>query len=565
MEDKDKQSTRRHFIKTMGAVGGSVVLYKSMAAMGLLPSAQAYADTVSLPKGIGAGKHVIVLGAGVAGLTTAYELLSKGSGYKCTVLEANPHVGGRCLSLRNGDVLKEMGHPEQRCTFESEPGQPYAPYLNAGPGRIPSAHKELLGYMHRLDIPIEIYMMESRSNLIYSEGGFNNQAAVNRRVANDTRGWLAHHLYPLVDKMSGLDRNEQKLMRELLIEFGKLKSKNSNTAVYEGSSRSGYTRLPSVDEGVIETPFQLKKLLASQFWKHHFYQPEDFLWQQTLFEPIGGMDKIVKTFAEQIHNHRDGNIELSAPVVNVEKRGRKVLVTYTKGGRRQSIEADYCICNIPIPLLADLNPRGLSEPFANSLRAVGKHPKFLASTCKIGWQANRTLWQQNDTAGGVPIFGGISWTSHQIAQMWYPSSGDYDKLGVLTGAYNFGSVASRWGTYSPKKRLQIGREGAKQLGFKNSKRDLRHGITIAWQNMPYQKGGWTQWQNIPKGAKHYNVLLQGDNNFFICGDQLSQLPGWQEGAVYSAQYVLRQMSGLKFKMSTVQSVPDSRELVEGSL
>src|SRR5260221_4816010 len=54
------------------------------------------------------GKHVVVIGSGVGGLTTAYELLANNSDIKVTVLEARDRTGGRCLTLRTGDTLMSL-------------------------------------------------------------------------------------------------------------------------------------------------------------------------------------------------------------------------------------------------------------------------------------------------------------------------------------------------------------------------------------------------------------------------------------------------------------------------
>ncbi|HZT34503.1 MAG TPA: FAD-dependent oxidoreductase, partial [Nitrososphaera sp.] len=48
------------------------------------------------------GKHVVIIGSGVGGLATAYELLAHNSDVKVTVLEARDRTGGRCLTLRTG-------------------------------------------------------------------------------------------------------------------------------------------------------------------------------------------------------------------------------------------------------------------------------------------------------------------------------------------------------------------------------------------------------------------------------------------------------------------------------
>src|SRR6266478_4145594 len=53
------------------------------------------------------GKHVVVIGSGVGGLTTAYELLANNSDVQVTILEARNRTGGRCLTLRTGDTLTE--------------------------------------------------------------------------------------------------------------------------------------------------------------------------------------------------------------------------------------------------------------------------------------------------------------------------------------------------------------------------------------------------------------------------------------------------------------------------
>ncbi|NER46041.1 MAG: FAD-dependent oxidoreductase [Symploca sp. SIO1A3] len=148
---------------------------------------------------IGAGKQAVIIGAGVAGLTTAYELLAKKIGCSCVILEANERVGGRNFTVRPGDTIKEEGFKAQECTFDSE-NKLYEPYLNAGPGRIPSAHTHLLDYLERFKVPLEVYVMDSRSNLTYMEGSFGNRSVPNRRLDNDTRGWIAQMLFHFLNE-----------------------------------------------------------------------------------------------------------------------------------------------------------------------------------------------------------------------------------------------------------------------------------------------------------------------------------------------------------------------------
>ena len=96
---------------------------------------------IKVEKGQFSGKRALILGSGIAGLTTAYELLYQESGMEVTVLEAQNRTGGRCLSLRTGDTLTE---DENSNLFDSGPGETQVvrfkrpvgdsePYLNAGP------------------------------------------------------------------------------------------------------------------------------------------------------------------------------------------------------------------------------------------------------------------------------------------------------------------------------------------------------------------------------------------------------------------------------------------------
>jgi monoamine oxidase len=581
--EESKGLTRRELLQRLGAVGGGTAVYHAMAGLGMTTSLDAQA--LDIRAGIGEGKHVVILGAGVAGLSTAYELLKGKSDYRCTILEANARLGGRSFTVRPGDAIVEQLEPgkvyrdtgenssRQTCTFEPSVATGFdRPYLNAGPGRIPSAHTHVLDYCRDLGVPLEIYVMESRSNLVRGPSG---PTYVNRHAGNDARGWIAERLYALVPQMTDLGAEQKKAFEGLLIAFGALgdgvtgeRGKFVKDGKYQRSTRSGYQTLPGVRPGKSVDPIPLAELLASGYWTPPFYQPEDFLWQPTLFQPVGGMDRIVDALAKAVEAHRDrARIVRSAAVTRIlyDERSRKWQIFHT--GASQPVIADVCVSNIPMPLLQPLLPREVSfdAGFADALKAVFDAKDFLAPTTKVGWQAKRELWQSASGDRVVPIFGGISWTSHPITQIWYPSDRFHDELGVLTGAYNFSTNAKEGGEYSPKWRLDQAREGARGLAGADFASGLGRGLAIAWQNVPFLRGGWAQWQTVRNGVTHYNRLLQGDRGtgFYVCGDQLSQLPGWQEGAVASALNTTGLLAGVAFRAPQVESVPDSRIVVEG--
>lgn len=109
--------TRRHLLQLIGVAGGATGLYGALRALDLLPGSSAGADLAcDSPCGGGAGRRIVILGAGLAGMTAAYELGKLG--YECQILEARQRAGGRCWTVRRGTVETEVGGSRQECAFD---------------------------------------------------------------------------------------------------------------------------------------------------------------------------------------------------------------------------------------------------------------------------------------------------------------------------------------------------------------------------------------------------------------------------------------------------------------
>lgn len=84
-------------------------LYNRFSAGASLPGVTQYPKDELLSKEQLESKHVVVLGAGPAGLATAHELSAQG--VRVTVLERNPYVGGLCNTIKaNGYKFDLGGH-----------------------------------------------------------------------------------------------------------------------------------------------------------------------------------------------------------------------------------------------------------------------------------------------------------------------------------------------------------------------------------------------------------------------------------------------------------------------
>src|SRR6185369_7100152 len=542
--------TRRRFLERVGMAGGSVALYETMTALGLINLPEAWAGPPQLPAGSGTGKKVIILGAGIGGLTAAYELTK--ANYTCQLIELTERAGGRNHTARRGDVVVEKNKKgetlKQVCNFDE------GLYLNLGPGRLPYHHRRVLHYCQDFGVKLEVYIMETMANLFQTSKAFGGKPQIRRRIANDVQGYISEMLAKAVNQKAlneALNGNDREKLLSLLQNFGDLQKNYT----YTGSTRDG-CEITVYEPCEAGPTLPLRDLLNSNFWSHRFYQSFEYEWQPTLFQPVGGMDKIVDGFVDKVGRL----VQYRTEVLYIETRDNGVTVTIRdlKSGVRTNIDADYCISNIPLPILSHIK-NNFADDFSKAVATCVYDP-----TCKLGWQANSRFWENNQNQ----IYGGISYTDEPITQMWYPSYDYFTNNGTLTGVYNYDDDAREFGEMTLEDRIKTARKGA--IKFHPEFADTRlvpsdKAISIAWQNIPNEGGGWANWDpNDDNHAKAYARLLAPDRRFYVTGDQVSQLPGWQEGAMMSAQHVVEQIGGKRLlKVPQIKHAPNTRRLVQG--
>src|ERR1017187_2781697 len=100
MQNQNEHSvSRRSLLKRIGASAGGAAMYQAMVEMGYAATSD-FTGPIKLSGDV-KGASVLVLGAGLAGMTAAYEL--RKAGYRVQVLEYNDRPGGRNWSLYGGD------------------------------------------------------------------------------------------------------------------------------------------------------------------------------------------------------------------------------------------------------------------------------------------------------------------------------------------------------------------------------------------------------------------------------------------------------------------------------
>jgi monoamine oxidase len=506
--------TRRDFLRQVAGAGGYRATYLTMQAMGLLGTVAA-AEPLTLPRGEAHGTKVAILGAGVAGLSAAYELGK--AGYQCTVLEARDRVGGRNWTIRRGTRLDMIDGTRQLCEFDADQ------YWNSGPARIPSAHQAVLGYCAELGVAMEVLVNTSRGARVLDPDANGGRPIEMRQAHNDVRGEIAELLGKAINRGAldqELSREDQERMLAFLRTYGDLTSELR----FAGTTRSGYRTLPGAGEQVGEQrdPVSLGTLLDIDMWNAVLFE-ETFDFQATMFQPAGGMDRIPMAFAEKL----GPAVRLMSEVSAIRRRDNGVTVAYMdkRTGAHHAIEADYCLVTIPLPVLAPID-----ADFSSAYRAAIKAVPY-GNAVKIAWQSRR-FWEIEDH-----IYGGISWVKAPTALVWYPSDRFFSQKGILLGGYVFrdpdGLAAKPLAEQFALSRAAI--EGL----HPGHGHELEKPMAIAWSKVPYSLGIGPRYsgEHDPK----YTVLSEPDSPFYFAGEHLSHVGAWQEGAILSARRAINMM------------------------
>jgi monoamine oxidase len=223
-------------------------------------------------------------------------------------------------------------------------------------------------------------------------------------------------------------------------------------------------------------------------------------------------------------------------VVEIGRAGERARVVSLNraSGQRTALEADFVICTIPLSVLEHI-PADFASPVKD---AIGRAAKAYFPAVKVTFQSPHRWWEVDQQ-----LYGGISWTSRDITQIWYPSHGFHEKKGILVGAYIWDlAPAQRFTAMAPAERHAAAIVDGERIhpGYEKL---VGAPVSVAWAKIPYSMGAWIEWDAIP-GLRQaaYPVLLAGDGPFYFAGEHMSYVTAWQEGAVQSAHFTVTQIA-----------------------
>jgi monoamine oxidase len=504
--------TRRDLLHRIAAVGGASLTYEAMTGLGLL---EAQTRAPFDLRGAVDGVRVVIVGAGLAGLTTAYELAKLG--YKVQVLEARPRPGGRAHTVRRGTVSEEDG-PQQTCAFDD------GLYFNCGAMRIPYHHATALHYCRELQVPVEVFAVTSDSTYLYQHkaAALGGRRVRLRAARADLDGYVAELLSKAVADRA-LDEVVSADDRERLLEYLRSAGALDESRRYRGSSTRGPDE-PPPDGATRYTPLSLGDLLGSRMG---YYLDAGYPYQPTMVQVVGGTDRLPQAFTARLKDR----IVYRAAVREVRQTEAGVSVGYAdQAGRLRRVEADFCVCALPLPLLATID-----ADFPPELKKTIASVPYAAAG-KMGLQFKRRFWEEDDG-----IFGGSTRTDQEIAQIVYPSTGFLGKKGILVGYYIQGQAGRPVGERTPAERQALALEQGGRIHPQYAT-EFESAFSVSWHRVTWNRGSWSS-----ASADTRKQLSQPTGRIYLAGDHMN-MNAWMQGAFESGRQVATAIHARAYKV-----------------
>jgi len=514
--EQPRSVSKREFLEAFAAIGGvsAAMTILDGWGMGVASAAEAPPDLM----GRSDGTKVLILGAGLSGMTAAYELGLRG--YDCQILEARPFAGGRCQSARAGFTTTEVDGSTRTCNFDE--GQ----YFNHGPWRIPSYHHAVFHYVRKFGVPMEIMVQENDLGYVQfdnADGPLAGRRVRKREIKADMRGYTAELLAKLADQGAlneELGSQDKDRLIDYLIREGFLDARN---LTYKGTLHrglSGFDPMGLMDPNTASEPLALKDILQSGLG-NIFQGVTTIDHPATMYQAVGGMDQIARGFERAIGDV----VTYNAEVQELRQDGNGVSVPYRDNttGEMRVAKADYCITTIPLGILSKL-PTDLSDRCKEAMAAPGK-----MTVGKLSLQMNRRFWEEDDD-----IYGGSSTLGIPGHTVIYPSYGYFGKKGIMMSAYPIGRPAIAFGEMSLAEQTEQAIEYSERIHPGQFRKHYDNkAFSISWHRTRYTEAGWSTW-SPPDREKHLPVLREPQGRVYFAGDYISGLAGWQVGAIESA-------------------------------
>lgn len=492
-----------------------------------------------------------IIGAGIAGLTSAFEL--RKLGFNITIFETEKNrIGGRIY------------------THYFDKDKRY--YGELGAMRLPISHESVWHYINLFKLKTRPFIQNNENAFIYIR---------NKRARNDAQGKsVMENIYPEF-KLTPKERNTpwQKLIEYALTsnlykispnirkELLEIKKEYSMTIKYVG--RYGIRKVMEkmgLSEGAIELISGIAPFLGCFYYNSY---SENLIEEYTLdyayrYEIEGGFIKLplasykslLSTEPKEYVNIDENSLgkvtfKTGKTIIGIHKFDglNKVCLEYRDEKTLEIFNEnfDFVICSIPFSSLRNVN----IDPMFSTEKMQSIKEVFYTSSQKTAFLCRKRFWEEG--SANERIIGGGSSTDLPIQTIWYPNhSGNINQkralenrksnlnrsAGVLLASYNINLDAIRLGNLDDNDRVyEIKRQVEKVHGLKKGYLDP---IVIDYKTVDWNKekgfyGAFCYF--YPEQQQLFSYAMEKpeyENRVYFAGEHVSLTHGWIQGSILSA-------------------------------
>ena len=434
-------------------------------------------------------RSVTVIGAGVAGLSAAYDLHR--AGWKVTVLEARDRVGGRVYSLRDfSDGLVAEGGGEF----------------------IEENHKRMLAYAHQFGLQL--------GRVGSWQGQEGDWASFEGKAGPMSKA-----------EVWGVELHDEieKIWRALA-ELGKYIPDPHQPQLAPEAERldrqSTAEWIQSLDAHPLAKLDFIQHIRAEYTCEPERHSLLDLarnaaMYYSTLeravnYRVIGGNDLIPQALAALLPD-----VRLNAPVTSVRVLPDEVIVTYVQNDSYTTVTSAFAVLAIPLTMARLIE---FNLPLPDAHRRMVEELCYGAVT-KVLIEYRSRFWEQQGWNGRLV-------TDLPIGYVWHATSHVENEPGILT-VYTGGDPGAKFAALSDAERIQCAVTEIERL-FPGSSDLIERTATVAWTNESYTRGSYAA---LAPGqvTAHWKTLFEPAGRLFFAGEHATPIQGFMEGAVESGQ------------------------------